>query len=368
MVGTGMSRKSHQVRGRLPVGRSGHGFTLIEVLVVVAIIALLIAILLPALRAAKERARNAVCLSNLKQCVTGATIHLLQAGMRKERISVNFGWAVPTLKLVGGQTGIFTCPDDPDPKPIPGLNVRISDGTVTSTDAIFNRYRREDGGLRGVDVQDSLGGTQYAGDSYSNPADIDLLFKYYVTKGATLADVTLAQKESALEFAVADYKGKTLWPQASSAIGKSARLPILWMSYGANASAGTRHTKGNPILLIESTKPGIFPVDLYERRNQDGSYKIGYKADNPLSKPLRFRHGGRTNTPAISSGDYTQVHPPTFINGNAVDNSYQKREQINAAFYDGHAESLHYKTVLRNPDSVLWVGTRKVQDMSEFGY
>src|SRR5262245_7228566 len=57
-------------------------FTLIELLVVVAIIAVLAALLLPALQNAKERGKQTVCMSNLRQ------IHLMITSYAED----NNGW------------------------------------------------------------------------------------------------------------------------------------------------------------------------------------------------------------------------------------------------------------------------------------
>lgn len=51
--------------------RDRAGFTLIEILVVVAILALLISILIPSLARAREQSRRAVCASNLHQQILG---------------------------------------------------------------------------------------------------------------------------------------------------------------------------------------------------------------------------------------------------------------------------------------------------------
>ncbi len=51
------------------------GFTLIELLVVISVIALLLALLFPALSRAREQARVALCLSNIRQWVMGFFIY-----------------------------------------------------------------------------------------------------------------------------------------------------------------------------------------------------------------------------------------------------------------------------------------------------
>ena len=71
---------------------SDQGFTLIELLVVVAIITMLIAILLPSLGGAKDRAKETVCGTNLRQWTTAAVMF---AGEHRQHVPMAFHPGAP---------------------------------------------------------------------------------------------------------------------------------------------------------------------------------------------------------------------------------------------------------------------------------
>jgi prepilin-type N-terminal cleavage/methylation domain-containing protein len=195
------------------------GFSLVELVVVIAIIGLLIALLLPAIQAAREAARRAQCLCNLRQigialhhyhdtvrCFppgitssnrtfwTGHLLPYLEAGSLYDSLDFNQPWTqAANSEACASWLPVLRCPSSPAPRRLTaqGLTDRVPSTYLACTSGTANRESGppplagqggsdgiffEDSGIRLADLLDGCSSTVLAGETVFlyEPHGVDL--------------------------------------------------------------------------------------------------------------------------------------------------------------------------------------------------
>ncbi|HYF52620.1 MAG TPA: type II secretion system protein [Planctomycetota bacterium] len=111
-----MSAASPRLRVRTSTGACG--FTLIEILVVIAIIGVLAGILLPVLGNARASSRRTACKSNLSQIYKATQLYVSDNGLRYPSVALRPSMApgkprlCDALKRYTDNPDLFKCPSD----------------------------------------------------------------------------------------------------------------------------------------------------------------------------------------------------------------------------------------------------------------
>lgn len=181
------------------------GFTLIELLVVIAIIAILAAMLLPALSAARERAKCAGCINNLKQLGLASNLYVndnndwIVPGQYKETVNT---WAHTWEGILAGYGFDGKAPDDAPfgityqkdsaactfGCPSEGVNFGAhSEGKFAYSHYTINTY------VSGSATQNNNKGYQHRMSVYEDPTSLKLIFDNSRTNSALAQDSTYAR-------------------------------------------------------------------------------------------------------------------------------------------------------------------------------
>jgi prepilin-type N-terminal cleavage/methylation domain-containing protein/prepilin-type processing-associated H-X9-DG protein len=327
-------------------------FTLIELLVVVAILAMLIALLLPSLARARDQTKAVVCATHLKELGNATAAWLTEA--QKSNAQGALGWGTQALRMMQGQTGVFTCPTDSSPVPRPAVNLQIYEepwGRVLascSMDGIFSRTTQRRGDWV-IGIEDTTTcGIVYADFDYD---DVQFDFRADAGQRPSTVDATVSLSAGHFNFSMSDWRGRNSVRLSGS---RTVQTTLMWGSYGLSASGALPNQPASSILLCEASDWAIWPENLDELR--DPAYPKQNKTAEQLRKDLQMPNGGYVRAAGPSSlspaETYMRLAPrhggtSTVAFQDVVWNKgFQPRARANTGFQDGHVESLDQGALL----------------------
>ncbi len=121
--------------------RRGHGFTMIELLIVITIIGILASLLTPNIQSSLEHAKAAKCLGNLHQVGTAVQSYIADPANNNQfppffDVSASELTPLTSLSNYGLTLATLTCPSDPKPDPKYGSYIWQATSDEESADAI----------------------------------------------------------------------------------------------------------------------------------------------------------------------------------------------------------------------------------------
>jgi prepilin-type N-terminal cleavage/methylation domain-containing protein/prepilin-type processing-associated H-X9-DG protein len=224
-----------------------HAFTLIELLVVIAIIAVLISLLLPAVQSAREAARRAQCINNLKQLGLAVhNYHDIHNVLPPGRI-----WAPDNPTGCG--YNFFQCQDT---NWFILMMPQFEQGTLANA---FNYITGAGGPLRGLPVGFFANSTVMATKMSLFQCPSDQVNKFQITPtyfGGALSGPIVSKGNYVASW------GNTQWDQTNITVNGNT-VPYLQSAFGQTGNIGlSRFTDGtsNSVVMAEVVQGDTYDI------------------------------------------------------------------------------------------------------------